>query len=157
MNTSYIIDRKVPFKGIIESSISVWPFVDYSQGADGKKLTFPQYKKQRSNEGNDLIVVSSSKIDQLASDYEQSLITEPEQITEDQFYEMQNCLPPSKWHRIPHFEVFHISERYYCELVSWYIQTRGNVFYTFMDRSDCSDLYLGQKMDKHIKENLEKC
>jgi len=152
MEKAYLITE--PFNGVIESSITIndqgVSYVDYSgslHNDNGDNLTLADYMIRV----NPLVkVVNDKELDQLLQDYEDSLVTEPKRIDQERFNDMLDVLPPCRWHSCGGFEVFHVSERYTGELVSWFGHT-GDHYFEFMDYSYSKDEHLNAKLSKALK------
>lgn len=55
-------------------------------------------------------------------------ITEPKEITKDQFWYWLECLPPCKWKRLGSTEAFHVSERITHDIVTWCVRIGERYF-----------------------------
>ncbi len=74
------------------------------------QLTFDQYNEQK---GGNLKIASGEEIDVLLFAYEnENVLTEFQEITEDQWWNWLECLPPTKWHHYKGLEIFFVSECY---------------------------------------------
>lgn len=137
--TLYIIDPAQKFNGEIIGSMTspdnITPlYVDYSgylHNNGGQNLTFEEYKKVKGNEN--LKALTWEEIEPLYNDYKKGLQGEWQEITEDVYFDMLECLPPQKWHDLRHtsadnvngrFNSFYISEAYTADLHSFYIKDR---------------------------------
>ena len=78
-------------------------------------------------------LVTTPELDKMISEYEQSLISDPEPITKDRYWEMLEVLPPCRWE----YGFFHVSERYTGDLVSWFMED-GDEYWEFMNLSTIS-------------------
>lgn len=118
----FIIDKNEEFKGQC-SSMSKPPYVDYSgllYSKNGHDLTFNEYKEIPENKGKDLIAISENQFNKMMGNYEESLVTNPQYETEEEYYYGLEVLPPCRWHSVSDFSVFHISERLTGDLVCWH-------------------------------------
>lgn len=77
-------------------------------------------------------VVTDAQLDDMIAAYEASLITDPVEETEEQWWYALEVLPPCKWRTVRGVELFHISERQTGNLVNWHARLNGK-FYTFVD------------------------
>ncbi len=59
-------------------------------------------------------------------------IRPPQEINEQHFWDMLECLPPCKWYRSPDTEAFHISERITHDIVTWCVRL-GDTYYSLDD------------------------
>lgn len=73
-------------------------------------------------------ILNDSELDLAFDTYEASLCSLPISITESQFYDKLNVLPPSKWRTILGVEMFHVSERLYGNVVAWFFCYEGKHF-----------------------------
>lgn len=64
-------------------------------------------------------------------------ITSPKEITEEQFCQWLECLPPCKWKRSKSAEAFHVSERITHDIVTWCVRI-GKSYYSFNDTDGLS-------------------
>lgn len=71
------------------------------------------------------------------SDYDKlhdaALRTEPEEITEEEFFEALNVLPPMKWHCLLGVESFRMCEFYSGTITTIYARTDDGRYWKFMD------------------------
>lgn len=59
---------------------------------------------------------------------ERNTVTEPQEITKEQFLEALNCLPPRNWHLTKHFECFHMSEFMVSHYTATYVRYNERYF-----------------------------
>ena len=103
-----------------------------------------------------LLAVTEEGIEKVIRAYEDSLVTEPEAITEEQWDYALNVLPPCRWERIGEMtEVFHISERITGNLVDWYGHT-GADYCHFVDHADVTVEHLWKKVNGFALKCIEK-
>jgi hypothetical protein len=76
---------------------------------------------------------------------DRNTVTEPQEITQEQFIEALNCLPPLNWYCTPTFECFHMSEF----MVSHYTATYAHTAHRFFMWTDTALATVDQ-----IKEKL---
>jgi hypothetical protein len=139
--TLYIYDPKT-FKGTILTSC---PFVDLTK-PDGKTLlnatvlhysdglTFAQYNEQH---GGGLIAQTWDEFWPVLEKYNTETYVKPwREITEEQYYDSLECLPPCKWHDLNNrFNSFFISEAWTADLHSFCIKDRKTGKYYSATRS----------------------
>lgn len=101
--TNWLIRADQPFMGHVQSVILPDGTVAFSNG-----LTPDQYAKDR---GFPVRVITDAELDVLLASHEASLITAPVEITDEQYHELLNCLPPCRWRTVAGVEMFHVSER----------------------------------------------
>jgi hypothetical protein len=94
-------------------------------------MPVPYYMEHHSEKGSYL--VSKPELDKLIDGYEQSLITDPEPIDKDRYWEMLEVLPPCRWAN----GFFHVSERYTGDLVSWFLEV-GEEYWEFRNLATIS-------------------
>lgn len=136
----YLVE--MPFKGYIESLSSFdngqWMVdvgrYDYKLGKHIPSIIpvnlYIADLKQREN--IEVRLVDDVELYQLIQDFNNSLITNPEEISIERWEEMLEVLPPCRWNTYAGYSGFHVSERYTGDLVSWYFKKNGKA-YTFMD------------------------
>ncbi|WP_390241227.1 hypothetical protein [Vibrio sp. R78045] len=73
-------------------------------------------------------VLNDSELDRAFDTYEASLCSLPVLITESQYDDKLNMLPPCKWRTILGVEMFHVSERLYGNVVAWFFSYEGKHF-----------------------------
>lgn len=84
-------------------------------------------------------IISEDELHGLMTAHEESLKTKPEEITEEQYWDWLECLPPCRYDG----NRFHISERLTGNLVQWCFRKDGK-FYGFTDDAGISDERLGE-------------
>lgn len=82
---------------------------------------------------------------------EQAASTEPTAIDKDRFFDLLECLPPSKWQTFPGAEAFHICERITYSIVTWCVRI-GKEYFTF--NGTCK--MTSQQAVEVVKTHLEK-
>lgn len=135
---------QLPFKGYCESQMVTAThknnlFSDCTMRSLSEMIKTSEFEDWR--------ICTGEQLDQLFNSYNETLKTEASAITADRFDDMLNILPPSRWHSVWGFEVFHISERLTANIVSWYAKN-GDQCFTFDQDATISD--------KEIKTLLEK-
>ena len=137
--THYILRTDEPFKGSVQSVLLENGTVAYSDGQ-----TLEQYQAER---GFPTRLIDDAELSRMTAEYTQSMVSEPESITQERFDYALNVLPPSRWHNCGGFDVFHISERLTHDLVSWFAHRNGQ-HWEFTDRAGISDADLVIKLAK---------
>jgi len=59
---------------------------------------------------------------------DRNTVTEPQEITQEQFLEALNCLPPLNWYLTASFECFHMSEFLVSHYTATYTRAKGRFF-----------------------------
>ena len=59
---------------------------------------------------------------------DRNTVTEPQEITQEQFLEALNCLPPLNWYLTASFECFHMSEFLVSHYTATYARSNGRFF-----------------------------
>lgn len=95
--------------------------------------------------------VDESRLEKLMTSFESSLVTQPELVTRERYWEMLEVLPPCRWTNYHGVEFFHVSEHLRGDLVSWFAQ-RGDKYYEF---TDYSKKPLSELFDKVIKAEAQ--
>ena len=138
----YLIRTDEPFCGHCESVLNKDGTVGYTNG-----LTIEQYEQEQ---GYKLKVLSEAEFNKLYEAWERKLITKPKRITKERYWEMLVILPPSRFHYVGGFEVFHISERLVGELVSWFAN-RNDRYYEWTDYSYLGEISLASRLHSKLK------
>ncbi|MDE1315478.1 hypothetical protein MEG05_15575 [Vibrio aestuarianus] len=99
----------------------------------------PEILKRNNISGN-WNVIDDDELTQHFDSYEQSFLSLPKACTEERFNDMLNILPPCQWSTVGGVEMFHISERLFGNVVSWFFKYQ-NAFYT------CDQLANASKTD----------
>lgn len=158
---------KEPFKGSIENTMTKGGTVHYTGEAVTREyvkengslvwetkyingLTFEQYNEQN---GGNLKIATSEEIDTLFQTYTETLISDFEEITEEKFYYMLECLPPCRWHTHKGVELFYISEAYTSNLHSFGAKLNGK-YYSATRRNNEPSESLAEAVNK--AQNLKK-
>ncbi len=81
------------------------------------------------SKGKKTKVIDDNELNLLFDNYKNSLVTGFQEITKQKFHDMMEILPPCKWGTFDNVEMFHISERIYGNIVSWYFKY-NNKYYT---------------------------
>jgi len=140
----YVIDQSKPFNGRIESSMRDDVHVDYSgalHNNNGQNLTLAEYREAT---GEDVKAVSESELDSLLNTYYRSLVSNPSQITAEQYDYALEVLPPCKFGTVGSVTVFHMLERLTGNMVSWYANLGGK-YYECTDYASKSPDIMAQK------------
>jgi hypothetical protein len=128
----WIIRTDQPFRGNAQSILLTDGTVAYTPG----RQTFEQYKAEN---GDHFEAIDNAAFDALLATFEASRRTEPKSISEERYWEMLECLPPSKYCEVAGVTMFHICERITGELVDWFAVCNGKHFtlcdYSHADRA----------------------
>ena len=133
----FIIRTDEPFKGVSQSILLDDWTVAYTGG-----LSWDAYK---ANHGGNVRIVSAEQLDAMTDAYNATLITDPEPITEAQFWDALEVLPPCRWGKVRGVELFHVSERITGDLVNWYACLNGRHWH-FVDRDRQTRERLAEKV-----------
>jgi hypothetical protein len=139
--TQYIVKADEPFPGYIQSTVLDDGTVAYTDG-----MTPEDYSKDR---GYAIRLIDAAELTRLFNEHEAGLITDPSPITEDDWHDALNCLPPSRWGHSRGVELFHISERITGDLVDWFAQVGGQYF-RFVDLCNRDPAELAAKVAAKI-------
>lgn len=153
---AFVIDPTVEFDGTSYSTMTIIDGrrdrVDYT-GYLYKKdktqdMTLQEYRDYKGNQN--LIAISDEEMDVLFQKYEKSLEKPWAEITEAEYWDALECLPPCKWHDLnSRFNSFFISEAYTGSLHRHCIKDRKTDKYY-------SALRCRFIKDKELIEQLEK-
>jgi hypothetical protein len=72
------------------------------------------------------------ELDEVIAQKEASLISQPTSITEEDYWDALEQLPPNDWHTTGHYESFKMSEHLSGRITSIYCKT-GDQYFTFND------------------------
>lgn len=133
----FVIRADKPFSGSVQSVMTPAGKVAYTKG-----LSLDEYAAEC---GFPLRVVEDDEFDKLMAAYVASRVTQPVEITAEQYDDMLNVLPPCRWNRINGVESFFVSERITANLVNWYATTGGRYF-GFVDKDTCSSDEIATKV-----------
>jgi hypothetical protein len=133
--THWVIRTDQPFR-TAQSFLLPNGTVAYTDG-----LAPSDYAAER---GFPIRVVTSEELDALLGARLQSLITEPVEETEADYWYALEVLPPCKWGQVRGVELFHISERIEGDLVAWHAQV-GHRYFTCTDRASADREQLAYK------------
>jgi hypothetical protein len=139
----WIIRTDEPFRGHCQSFLTEDGFVAYTD-----RQTVEQYEAER---GFKVRVIDDQEFDQMLAEHSKTLKTEPKEISEDDWYEALECLPPSRWHTHRGVNLFHVCEAITLNLVNWYARIDGR-FYHFVDEAQTSSETLAAKVFEATKE-----
>ena len=143
MDLKWLIEEGAEFKGTTESILLPDGTVAYTGG-----MTLDEYERDRDKKFK---ILSNSELDALTSTFCDGMVTDPVKISKTRWWEMLEILPPCRWHMAGTWECFHISERLYGNLVSWFGTRRlggVEVFYEFTDRDNLELEDLRDKLNK---------
>jgi len=105
--------------------------VDYSgalYNSNGENLTYAEYMSapERASKYINPRIVSDDEFFELYQQSERDMVTTFKEVTEEQYFDALECLPPMKWHNISSdLNVFFISEATTGVLHSCYIAQRS--------------------------------
>ena len=136
----WLIRADVPFTNA-QSVMLADGTVAYSGG-----LTPEQYAAKQ---GFPVKVITDAEFDATLETRLQSLITDPKEETEREFWWALECLPPCRWGRVKGVEMFHVSERLEGNIVSWHAQLGGR-FATCNDSAGVDREALADKFAAHF-------
>lgn len=146
----YIIDPNEPFRGHCQS-VTKDGLVLYSGYLYGKELgiadrnlTFDEYKAATGN--FTLKTISEAEFWVMFDEYNKSLKTLPQEITEEEYYDLFECLPPCRYFGEAGITFFHVSERLTANLVTWCAE-KGRRFYSFTQDAGISKEELVKLME----------
>ena len=94
-------------------------------------LTPSQYSEER---GFPVRVITDAELTMLNDARMESLISEPVEESEQEYWYALEVMPPAKWGRINGVEMFHISERIEGDIVAWHAQI-GTRYFACNDRA----------------------
>lgn len=120
----YVVD--IDFKGWINTGVILIDGVQFSQYGDKKISDYDQAVCK---------VVNLEELDQLMEEHNKSLVTPPEEVSEERYNNMLEVLPPCRWHNSGSKTYFHVSERLTGNLVNWFCSTSGKFFSFTQDAS----------------------
>lgn len=143
-NRLYIIDQSQPFTGSVINSMTCLKqfgepkFVDYME----TETTFEDYKKQKGNEN--LKVITDDELDLLLNEHRKNLCESWTEITEKQYYDMLECVPPLRWRDIDKgINVFAVGECFTMDLYTHCIHDRvKNKYYSALRPIRSTDIFL---------------
>lgn len=82
---------------------------------------------------------------------ERNTVTEPQEITKEQFLEALNCLPPRNWYLTASFECFHMSEFLVSHYTATYARSKGR-FFMWTDTVHATPPQIKEKLFKAFPE-----
>jgi hypothetical protein len=136
----YLIDNGQPFKGssvantyYTEGGEELVHFSGYLYNEKQGDFTVEQYQAHFPDQ--DLKIISSDEIGRLLDEYCKSLITSPEEISEDDYFHFLEVLPPCKMQGVDGAQVFHMSEALIYDLVQWNV-SKGGKYYCFTNSAN---------------------
>lgn len=133
----YIIDKNTGFKGNVIGIMSDSVHVDYTGSLyndNGPDFTLAEYAAHKGNDA--LIAMPWEQLSPLMEAYALSLQKPWEEISEDNYDEMRECLPPANWHDLnKRFNVFYCSEAQTGNLHGHYVIDRLTKKYYYGLRS----------------------
>ena len=106
---------RVPFKGSISTTIQ--PIHDGTFSVMWSSLNLDDYLSH--HKGTKYRVCTWQQLDELYSEFETGMETDPKGISEGDFYQYLNVLPPAKHQHLNGYELFHISEAMYGTIHLW--------------------------------------
>lgn len=83
-------------------------------------MTLEEVRKEKGKK--EIVILTPEEWEIEISKLQNSQYLEPkaEIIEEERWWDMLNCMPPSKWHHASGIEFFHVCERMIGDIVSWY-------------------------------------
>jgi len=136
MQYYYLIDDSKPFRGFAK-------MVFRCESVDAARGLAAEY--EAANPEKSLRLVYEDKFFTLVGQFEESLITAPLPITEAEYTEALEVLPPCRWHNVAGFSVFHSLERLTGKLVNWYATSSGK-YWVWIDYDNTPDEDLATKL-----------
>ena len=82
---------------------------------------------------------------------DQNSVTEPQEITQEQFIEALNCLPPLNWYFTASFECFHMSEFLVSHYTATYVRYNKRYF-MWTDTAHATPTQLKEQLFKAFPE-----
>lgn len=146
----YIIDPNEPFRGSCQSTtkdgLVLYSGYLYGKelGITDRNLTFDEYKAATGNFA--LKMLSEAEFWAMVEDWQNSLKTAPQEITEEEYYDLFECLPPCRYFGAEGITFFHLSERLTADLVTWCAK-KGGKFYSFTQDAGISKEELVKLME----------
>lgn len=144
----FVIRTDIPFPGYAQSVLKEDGTVAWSDG-----MTLEQYAVAR---GFPVRVVDEDEMRTLVEEHADSRITAPEPITAEQWEDMLNVLPPSRWHRHDGVEMFHVSERITHDLVNWFAKV-GDRHFGWVGRSGTDSATLAAAVSAALAKVDKSC
>lgn len=129
----YIVPAE--FTGSIQSA-TYTTFDGVERVAYNDGLTLADY--MASPRGAGVTVISGAELDKLLAKHYDAMKTKPQEISEERYMDIYECLPPSRWQRRRGVNSWHCSERLTGNLVGWYFEI-GDKYYTFTDDASLSE------------------
>lgn len=117
----YIIDKKEGYKGFIENVIGEDGIVHYTDF-----LNFEEYKKEKANEN--LVVIDQKQLEEETGKYKRSRMKVFEEITEEEFYRLYECLPPVRPKKRCGAFSFFMQEAWVLSLHTFCFKYNGNYY-----------------------------
>jgi len=134
----FIIRADQPYKGSVLSVMLPDGTVAYTDG-----LTLEEYADKCAHP---IKAISENEWERLDNAFESNLKTKPTEITEERFDEMLSILPPSRWHDVGSYNVFHVCEHIRGNLVNWFARRDGK-YWQFIDSCFATDSELASKLN----------
>jgi hypothetical protein len=103
------------------------------------------WEELESREGVPYLLYSVEEFDNVRAG---KYIEEPRAITEADYWEQLEVLPPQRWHRGAEFEAFHCLERYSGDVARWTVRLgrgEGATYWAFNDRTGSTYAHLEAK------------
>src|SRR5262249_39726746 len=119
----FLIVTSEPFRGIAQSVLTPDGRVAWSGEKGGADLTVEEYQARHPHKT--FRVVTSEEMETLERAYIDSLVTEPQEITQERYDYALDVLPPSRFRTVRGVQMFHICERITADLVSWFGRCNG--------------------------------
>jgi len=130
---TYLVDKTEKFDGIVQTSCTNG-YADYQD----EPITTADYIEKKKAEGLDLIELTWEELSKKLEDYNnKTYLSKPwKEITEEQFFDAFECLPPLKLTHIKNAAgeyksfLFFISEATTADIHATYINYNGEKFYS---------------------------
>jgi len=144
----YIIDKEKGFQGYVENTIGENGIVHYTD-----YLNFEEYVKQKGN--RNLIIINSRELEEEIKKYKKSQMEEFKEITEKEFYDLYECLPPMRLKTRNGAFSFFISEAWNLTLHTFCFQY-GDKYYKGIRDILQTDEELGNEIKEFINKITER-
>lgn len=146
MPKMYMINPNEQFRGFHQSVVLIDEASNTSEVLYSDGMSLEAYYEAYP-ERKDYELVTESEYERRMIEYNNSLITDPVEITRERYWDMLEVLPPCRWYNRGRYRAFHVSERLTNNLVSWFVED-GDKYWEFTDEATLSDSDLRKKMGK---------
>ncbi len=145
--TKYIIDTEKPHQVHSVHNNTV-DYTGYLYNNNKGNLTISEYLA-RGYCPNAKIMTFDYYYENYLLPYQESLKWKFSEISEDEYHEMLNCLPPLKWHNFNDLNIFFISEAFTADIHSMYVIYKGK-YYTCNASIYETDIRIENELLKHL-------